>query len=188
MEILIFPEAEVPAELRMQVLALQSLAWPGEPPAGPEPIHDPALAPLSLLLVENRRVLSALDILNKTLRHAGEDFQASGISCMVTQPEDRSRGLGRLLAASARETMQANGADLGIFTCDRPLRRFYQSCGWSELPGAVLIGGTPAAPFPSSQFDKATMACFFSDKARRLASRFEDCEIALHPGDIDRLW
>lgn len=188
MEILIFPEAEVPAELRMQVLELQNLAWPGEPPTRPDPIHDAALRPLSLLLVENHRVLSALDILSKQLSHAGEDFQASGISCMVTQPEDRSRGLGRLLAASARETMQANGADLGIFTCDRPLRRFYQGCGWSELPGAVLIGGTPASPFPSSQFDKATMAGFFSDKAKQMAARFEHCEIALYPGDIDKLW
>lgn len=188
MEILIFPEAEVPAELRRQVLALQQLAWPGEEPTGLHAIHDPALAPLSLLLVENGRVLSALDILSKPLSHSGATLQASGISCMVTQPEDRSRGLGRLLAASARETMQANGADLGIFTCDRPLRRFYQACGWNELPGAVLIGGTPAAPFPSSQFDKATMACFFSAEAKRLAASFEHCEIALYPGAIDKLW
>lgn len=188
MEILIFPEAEVPAELRGQVLALQQLAWPGDAAPGLQAIHDPALSPLSLLLVENGRVLSALDILSKSLRHADAEFRASGISCMVTQPEDRSRGLGRLLAASARETMQANGADLGIFTCDRPLRRFYQACGWQELPGAVLLGGTPEAPLASSRFDKAVMACFFSAEAKRLAARFERCEIALYPGAIDTLW
>jgi len=190
MNILAFPEAEVPAELRMQALALHNLAWPelGDMPTQPTTIHDPALSPLSLLLVENSKVLSTLDILSKMLCHAGEEFQASGISYMTTHPEYRGRGIGRLLASFALETMQTSGVDLGIFTCDTPLRRFYESSGWCELPGAVLIGGTPTTPFPSNQFDKITLANFFSGKAKHCAHRFEHCNIALYPGEIDKLW
>ena len=56
------------------------------------------------------------------------------------------------------------------------------------LPGTVLVGGTPEAPFPSDQFDKVTMARFFSPHARTLADTFVGCRIELYPGEIDKLW
>lgn len=89
---------------------------------------------------------------------------------------------------AAREAIQASGAELGIFTCDRPLRGFYDSAGWQCLEGTVLIGGTPQQPFPSDQFDKVTMAAFFSRRACAHARSVRHSRIALYPGTIDRLW
>ncbi len=80
------------------------------------------------------------------------------------------------------------GADLGIFTCDRGLQPFYESAGWSHLPGSVLVGGSPEAPFASDQFDKVTMASFFTERAVAAAPGFVGARIELYPGDIDRLW
>jgi GNAT superfamily N-acetyltransferase len=187
-EVLRFPEAEVPEGLRAQVHRLQEQAWPGDEPGEAGPVHDPALRPLALLLVEDGRVLSALDVLSKELRHAGASFAASGLSTVVTDAALRGRGYGRTLVEAARETIEASGADLGIFTCDRPLQAFYERAGWELLPGAVLVGGTPEAPFPSDRFDKVTLARFFSPKARRHAPAFAHARIELHPGEIDRLW
>ena len=56
------------------------------------------------------------------------------------------------------------------------------------LAGAVIVGGTPDAPFPSDQFDKVTLASFFSRKAQRYAETFHHSSIELYPGDRDRLW
>jgi GNAT superfamily N-acetyltransferase len=187
-EVLRFPEAEVPHALRVQVLRLQEQAWPGEEPVQPGPVHDPALRPLSLLLVEDGRVLSALDVLSKELRHAGASFAASGLSTVVTDEALRGRGHGRTLVEAARDAIEASGADVGIFTCDRPLQAFYERAGWELLPGAVLVGGTPEAPFPSDRFDKVTLARFFSAHGQRHAPAFAHARIALHPGEIDRLW
>jgi hypothetical protein len=89
---------------------------------------------------------------------------------------------------AAYDTIAASGADLGIFTCDRPLGRFYESAGWTIVPGAVLVGGTPAEPFPSDQWDKVTLAAFFSAKAQRGARGFANARVALYPGTIDKLW
>jgi len=141
-----------------------------------------------MLLVADGRVFSALDILSKHLVHDGECFATSGLSRVITDPHERRRTYGRQLVRAARDAMAASGADLGIFTCDRPLQQFYERCGWQTLPGTVLIGGTPDRPFPSDQFDKVTLACFFSAKARLHAPAFNQCRIALYPGDIDRLW
>ncbi|MER6048244.1 GNAT family N-acetyltransferase [Streptomyces sp. NPDC001793] len=193
MQILAFPEAVTPAELRTQVRELQEAAWPSEDAVQPPddaPVHDPALRPLSLLLVDGGTVLAALDLLAKEIDHAGERYAVGGLSTVVTRREARGRGHGRRLVARARETLAAQGHDLGLFTCDRPLRTFYESAGWHHLPGTVLVGGTPRAPFPSDSpgFDKVTMAAFFSDRARRARTAFHDSRIALHPGDIDRLW
>ncbi len=129
------------------MLALHRQAWPTSRTAG----HDPALHPLSLLLVADGRVLSALDILSKEIEHAGERYAARGLSTVVTDEALRGRGHGRRSWSAARERIAAGGADLGLFTCDRSLGPFYESAGWSIVPGAVLVGGTPDDPFPSDQ-------------------------------------
>jgi aminoglycoside 2'-N-acetyltransferase I len=187
-DILAWPEAEVPRQLRSQVNALRDEAWPPDQPSESGRGHDPALRPLSMLLVDDGRVLAALDILSKQITHRGEQYAASGLSTMVTDSAERGHGHGRALARAARERMSSTGADLGLFTCDPPLQGFYEGAGWQVLPGTVLVGGTPQAPLPSDQFDKITMGCFFSARARASAAAFIGCRIELYPGEIDKLW
>jgi GNAT superfamily N-acetyltransferase len=188
-----FPEAATPPELRAQVLALQHQAWPSADAAAESSgtlTHDPALHPVSMLLVEDGRVLAALDVLSKQIVHAGRRYRAGGLSTVVTHREARGRGHGRRLVAAARQAMAAGDLDLGLFTCDRHLQGFYERAGWELLPGAVLIGGTRACPFPSDQpgMDKVTMAAFFSAQAQRHRSSFQHSRIELYPGEIDKLW
>jgi GNAT superfamily N-acetyltransferase len=192
-QILTFPEEATPPPLRVQVRELQEQAWPSaDGPAGPPeaPVHDPLLRPLSMLAVEGGTVVAALDILSKELVHAGGRYAAGGVSTVVTRREARGRGHGRRLVTAAREAMIERGLDLGLFTCDRTLRPFYEGAGWRALPGTVLVGGTPHDPFPSDRpgFDKVTMADFFSPAARQAAPSFHDSRIALYPGEIDALW
>ena len=188
MHVVVYPEAEVPADLRRQQVALQDLAWPSEHPSEPIPWHDPALQPESMLLVDEDRVVAALDILSKELEHAGQRFAASGVSAVVADPDRRGEGHGTTLVVAARERIAAGGADLGIFTCDRALLSFYQRAGWRHLAGTVVIGGTPEVPLPSDELDKVTMGAFFSPRARQAASSFLGARIELYPGEIDKLW
>ncbi|MFJ6791356.1 GNAT family N-acetyltransferase [Streptomyces angustmyceticus] len=186
-----FPEADVPPALRTQVAELQDEAWPPESPSVPGTFaHDPALRPVSMLLVDGPTVLAALDVLTKELDHDGARYRAAGLSTVVTRGSARGQGHGRRLVTAAHAAMAGMDLDLGLFTCDRPLRAFYESAGWHHLPGAVLVGGTPADPFPSDRpgFDKVTMADFFSPRARRHRSAFRHSRIALYPGEIDKLW
>ncbi|MFC1432484.1 GNAT family N-acetyltransferase [Streptacidiphilus sp. N1-3] len=193
--ILAFAESDVPADLRAQALDLQQQAWPSASGEPEDSRHDPALAPLCLFLLADdsddaRTVLASLDILSKRLTHQGRDYAASGLSRVVSSPAHRGRGHGRRLVAAARDTIERSGADLGLFTCDTPLRGFYESAGWQLLPGTALIGGTQEDPFPSDRpgFDKVTMAAFLTPHARAHAATFTGARIALHPGPIDRLW
>ncbi|MGC5010466.1 GNAT family N-acetyltransferase [Streptosporangium sp. DT93] len=174
----------MPGVLREQVTALLESAWPGHSPG-----HDPLLDPVSLLLLDGDDVVASLDILSKPLVHAGRTFAASGLSTVVTRGDRRGRGHGRTLVAAALRTMAVTvPPDLGIFTCDRPLRAFYEAAGWESLPGTVLVGGTPDDPFPSDRFDKVTMGAFFSPHAIRHRPSFLGARVALFPGTVDRLW
>ncbi|MGV4981124.1 GNAT family N-acetyltransferase [Streptomyces sp. NRAIS4] len=194
MHILSFPEQATPGHLRVQVRELQEQAWPsrpGSPAPADAPSHDPALRPLSMLLVdEESTVLAALDILSKEIVHTGRRYAAGGLSTVVVGRKSRGRGYGRRLVAAAREAMITRGLDVGLFTCDSLLQAFYESAGWRVLPGTVLIGGTPGDPFPSDQpgFDKVTMADFFSADARQAEPSFHHSRIELYPGTIDKLW
>ena len=167
---------------------LQTEAWPEFRSRGLGPKHDPALRPISMLLVDDGRVLAALDILSKPIVHCGQTYAASGLSTVVTHERDRRKGYGKRLVEAARGTMRAAGADLAIFTCDTPLAPFYEAAGFGILEGTVLIGGTPGNPFPSDRFDKVTVACFFTAMAKRHAADFVGARIELYPGEVDRLW
>src|SRR6266568_3501863 len=106
MEIVSFPEAAVPLDLRLQVVALQHEAWPSDGPPDPAPSHDPLLSPLSLLLIDYRRVLSALDILSKDIVHGGETYAASGLSAVVTGHAQRAKGFGHRVVEAARRMLE----------------------------------------------------------------------------------
>ena len=95
-----------------------------------------------MLLVEDGRVLAALDVLSKPITHRGERYAASGLSAVVTAGEQRRKSHGVVLVDAARDHIAQSGADLGLFTCDPPLQPFYERAGWQPLPGTVLIGGT----------------------------------------------
>ena len=129
-----------------------------------------------------------LDLLSKGIVHRGEVYTAGGLSAVVTDPAHRGCGFGRHLVKVAREEIGRRGADIGMFTCDPSLRRFYEKAGWRLLTGTVLIGGTPDNPLPSDREHKITMGHFYSRRARNNAQAFIGARIALYPGEIDKLW
>lgn len=187
-EIVGFAEDAVPIALRRQVLALQDEAWPptdGSPSTGL--VHDPALDPWSLLLVCGDEVVAACDVLSATLRHAGRSWRASGLSTVVTAPAARRQGHALRLVRAAIDAAFDRGAEIALFTCDPPLAGLYVRAGCRVLDGAVLIGGTRDDPLRSDSLGKTVLARFPPAHAAA-ATAFEHCEIALHPGPIDRLW
>ncbi len=177
-------QGNVPGAVREQVAWLDRRAWPtakGED-------HDPTLDPIRMVLRVDGRAVATLAVLSKSIEHAGRTWAASGLSAVVTDPDQRRQGHGHRLVVAARELMATRGVDLGIFTCDTELAPFYEGAGWTPLPGTVLVGGTPAEPFPSDQFDKVTLASFFTPEAREHAHDFVGVRIALYPGLRDKLW
>jgi aminoglycoside 2'-N-acetyltransferase I len=94
MGIISSPEADLLPELRAQgEVAASGLA--SDKPLEVGPTHDPAMHPVSMLLVEDGRVFAALDILSKDITHGGRIYAASGLSTVVTEglrrPACRSR-------------------------------------------------------------------------------------------------
>jgi predicted N-acetyltransferase YhbS len=181
-----WPQAGVPAIVRRQIAALERSAWPGAMTA--ELAHDEDLRPVCLALLDGDTVVAALAVLSKRIEHGGERYEASGLSAVVTESRRRRRGHGTRLVEAGLAFMAQAGADLSLLTCDRELEAFYGRAGWTALPGAVLVGGTPAEPLPSDSLDKIVMAAFLSDRARRNAGAFRRARIELYPGTIDRLW
>ncbi|MFD0267369.1 GNAT family N-acetyltransferase [Streptomyces sp. NPDC127106] len=185
MRLVTYPEADLPAELAAQVVELEEQAWPGNRHG-----HDPELAPLMMLLLDaDGAVAASLALLHKPVRHAGRTYRAAGLSTVVTRRAARGRGHGGRLVAAARAALAADPAvDVVLFSCDRPLVGFYEAAGFTRLPGAVLVGGTPEAPLASDApgFAKEVLGDFPAGRAE--AATFAGTRIALYPGLVDRLW
>jgi len=187
----VFAQDALPGELARQIAQLEQDAWPSENSVA-DVLHDPALTPTIMALVLDHEVLASLALLHKQICHAGREFRAVGLSAVTTRADVRGRGYGRELVVAAHQHIAASSADLGIFTCDRPQQRFYERAGWQLLPGTVLIGGTPEAPFrsdrPDFDVDKVTMGDFFSPLAREHKAAFVGADVEIYPGELDRLW
>ncbi len=188
MKLVSFPEADVPRKWRVQQVSLQEQAWPGMEPSGTHPWHDPELQPVSVLLLDDERVVAALDVLTKEVRPGGRCLVASGLSTVVTDAALRGRGYGHAIVSAGRELIRSRGDDLGLFTSDRTLQGFYERAGWQLLAGTVLVGGTPDDPFPSDDLDKVALGAFFTQPARAAVDDIVGCRVELFPGSIDRLW
>lgn len=190
MQIVSYPEAETPPKLWWQALDLAREAWPAY--SDVDPGHDPSLYPLLMLVLDDddETVLAGLSLLHKEIVHSGQSYLVGGLSTIATRKAAQGRGLGRQIVSAAHDALAESGLDLGIFSCDRPLVAFYESAGWHEVPGAVLVGGTPDKPLPTDRpgWDKAVLADFFTDRAREHKASFEHSRIELYPGEIDRLW
>ena len=191
MQILSYPEKFTAPELLSQIQGMEQQAWPNQVDGCPAvPVHDPQLRPVLVMLVDDGTVLASLAILSKEIVHAGQEYIVGGLRSVVTRAEMRGKGYGRRLVATARMMMIDRNFDIGLFTCDVPLQKFYESAGWTTLPGTVLIGGVLDDPFPSDQpgFEKVTMADFFSTAGQLGRASFYNARIGLYPGQIDKLW
>jgi len=189
-EIIVCPEEELPGDLKRQILEALRAEWPrafSGAKAGREELNDPALHPAICALVVDGQLASHLSVPQKVIEHRGESYKAYGLSGVLTVPAFRGKGYGERVVRAATAFMEQDGADVGLFTCDPPLRTFYERCRWTVLEGAWLVGGTRARPFPSDTLDKITFARFFSARAQVHEKDFVGAAIWLELGEGD-LW
>jgi GNAT superfamily N-acetyltransferase len=189
-EIIACLEEEIADDLKGQTLEALRAEWPAAfSGANVErtQLNDPALHAMIFSLVADGQLASHLSVPRKSIAHCGEPYKACGLSGVLTIPAFRGKGYGERTVRAATAFMEEDGADVGLFTCDPPLRTFYERCGWTVLEGAWLVGGTRAKPFPSDTLDKITFARFFSARAQAHEKDFVDAAIWLELGEGD-LW
>lgn len=188
-KLLQYQQEECPSELKEQILDLMKCEWP-QAFEGKEKIHwpdNPETHPVSLIFVDNDIVISHVAVPCKRIRHKGQTYKASGLSEVVTDPYYRGQGFGLKLVKEATAFMEKGNSDIGLFTCEPSLVRFYRQGGWKYEKGTNLIGGTLAKPFRSDDLELSAMTRFFSDKAQKNRSAFEKADVYLELGE-KMLW
>jgi aminoglycoside 2'-N-acetyltransferase I len=157
-QIISFPEAATPPELRMQVVALQHQAWPPEDAAAVSAgtlTHDPAL---------RRTVVTHPDARG---RGHGRHLVAAAGKAMAAG--DLDLGL-----FTCDRPLQ------GFYE-----RAGWHLLPGAVLVGGTRRSPFPS---DQPGFDKVTMADCFSAEAQRHQRSFHHARIELYPGDIDKLW
>lgn len=184
-----YRQADCPEPLRVQVLRLMKLEWPSTfRPGRPEWPSEPAeLDPVSIVLLVDGEAMSHAAVLRAQIEHAGGHWLAFGVAAMVTAPASRGKGFGARVFEEATEYMRKEGADIGVFTCDEPLRRFYERGGWIVSRGSPLVGGTREKPFRSEDLGKVTMVRLFSPRAQANRTAITSSPIRIDLGE-GKLW
>jgi aminoglycoside 2'-N-acetyltransferase I len=190
-EIKIYTEKELPHALKYEIISLLDTIWPepaNETQNIEKSIHDLSLDPICVMLLSKEgKILSYAAILSKSISHEGNTYQAAGLSCVATQPNQRYFGYGKKVVKVATKIINENKSiDLGLFTCDHNLIPFYSQCGWKILKNSFLIGGSREEPFPSDVLGKTTLIRLLSNKAKENAVDFSKSPIylELRKGDL----
>lgn len=168
--------------LRREFALLQRRVYPegGDKDAADAPLHDPAFDAFSFYICEGSRVVSYAAMAMKTVENAGDTFSIAGLSCVMTDPDRQRRGLGSRTVAAATRCMERSTLDIGIFTCDPPLARFYAQAGsWPVAPDVILIGSKNEAALRSDTLGKVVLMRLFSQKAIAAASTLTNTTVDL---------
>ena len=139
-EVIACLEEELPDDLRRQTVEALRDEWPGAFSGGKADrtqLNDPALHAMIFSLLVDSQLASHLSVQRKTIEHRGETYKAYGLSGVLTVPAFRGKGYGEQIVRAATAFMEQDGADIGLFTCDPPLRTFYERCGWTAAGGRV---------------------------------------------------
>jgi hypothetical protein len=163
-EMLSYTEAELPPDLKCQVLSFQRIHWPGGFSGVNrlrDWIHNPEQHPTHFVLVEGGVLISYTGVLWKDLEHAGGVYRTYGLSGVLTYPAFGRQGFGSKVVAAATAYIRGSDADAGLFTCAPRLKDFYAASGWIPMEDVELFGGPRSDPYPN---DELVMMGFFSEK------------------------
>ena len=183
MHIIFYPQQDSSPELREQILALEDRAWPslrGAP--WPQREHR-----VSLCGKENGLLIAHAAVAAAALSYKGQSYRAFGLCEVVVAPEYRGRGLALALIAAARETMQREGADLCVLTCEPELCGLYTRAGGRQMDRLSVCGGTAPGALHSDSLGLCTLLSLFSPKAVSHQSDFACGELIL-PLEEGDLW
>jgi GNAT superfamily N-acetyltransferase len=140
-EELVFPHAELPRELDIQLWAFVRLVW-GENLLGDARFRtrswdDPP--PMHFVRVAGDLLISHALVLPLSFPTDNGAVRVGGVGAVLTFPQFRGEGHASSIMRSAAEHIDRT-ADLGMLFCDARTVPFYERLGWDALPrGRVLI-------------------------------------------------
>jgi predicted acetyltransferase len=130
---------------------------------------EQAIHPVTFLLEEEGVLISHLEVVWKTLQHAGEVYKAYGITGVFTYPAFRKQGYGLQLIQAAKNYIEQKGdADIVIF--HSTVKGFYEKVGFERMDSMITLVGDPQNPERS---DETGFMLFLSEKGKRARQSFE---------------
>lgn len=170
---LTYPSAELPAELKCQILAFLRVQWP-EGFVGENRLRDWITKeedhPIHIMLVEAGVLISHTNVVWKYLEHAGQIYKTYGLTGVFTYPAFGRQGYGSQIVVAGTAYISASDADIGMFHCGYDLRNFYAHSGWIPMENSTTLIGPTDNPIISNEL---MMMQFFSEKGQRGRGKFE---------------
>ncbi len=173
-EQLTYTSADLPADLKCQVLSFLRVQWP-EGFMGDNRLRDwitdESDHPMHIVLVEAGILISHTNVVWKYLDHAGVTYKKYGLTGVFNYPAFRGQGYGGRIVAAGTAYIQATDADIAMLHCDPALWSFYAQYGWEPFEHATTYIGPQDAPVVA---DELLMMQFLSPKGHQGKAAFGD--------------
>lgn len=171
------PYVDLPCSVQLDVHLLMHKVW-GDPLLPPsDPIvspHNIDYSPCSCTVYVNGILASYAAVLTFPVAHHGVTFLASGLSCVATSPDFERHGFGSLAVNAATQHILHSSVDIGLFTCDPPLKEFYFRSGWQSVDNLQLISHSGIDALCSRSMGKVVFLKLVSPFALKNADLFFD--------------
>ncbi len=93
-----------------------------------------------VLILESGRKVCHVGLVQHTVAVEGHAVAVAGIGGVLTRPESRRRGYGRIAMKAAEAFASSQmGVDFMLLLCRPALQRWYESLGWVKVASSVWV-------------------------------------------------
>lgn len=93
------------------------------------------------------RLIACAWVTERTVKAGGRDAHVAGIRGVMTHPDERRHGYGRVVMQRAHELMRLRPAcEFGLLFSSPMAAPFYEALGWRTLDGPVICEGPTGDP------------------------------------------
>lgn len=168
----IYQGEDLPEYLKCQILSFIRHVWP-DGFQGENRLRDwisrEEFHPLSFVLVEEKILISHIEVMWKYVEHNNVTYKTYGLSGVFTYPQFRNQGYGLQLVNEAKKHIeQQMDGDIILFTSRH--KGFYEKAGFISMESAKLLKGDPKNP----KIDEENIfMLFLSNKGKQGRKDFE---------------
>jgi predicted acetyltransferase len=148
----IYPQGQLPNNIKWQVLDFLRIVWPGGFTGKNlyrSWITSKDHHSTSYVLINKKLVVSHAEVVWKYLDHAGVRYKTYGVSGVFTYPQFRKQGYAERVVKRAKTDIEKTDGDIVLFTS--MLKGFYEQAGFQWMKNVVVLKGDPKKPIKEKE-------------------------------------
>ncbi|MEG0591993.1 MAG: GNAT family N-acetyltransferase [Coprobacillus sp.] len=162
MEVFVKPYKDINQKEKDDIIIMLSQIWTEF--TGESEIHHNDLTVQSFYIYHHKKVIAYAGVVLQTIRYCNRDLKVASLSCVAVSSTHQGKGIGKQLVNIATDWIEAQNIDIGIFTCQPSLTKFYtHDLRWQVANQVILKASHHKQAISSDGANVDAIICCLTD-------------------------